>query len=726
MRSRTALPGVVVVFVFLARLALASGLGALDVGLDRESLRALGVSDDSWQVPVLERAFDRRAQRLLDFPPPLYPPDLEEELVAALESLERLDPPSAGERARALLEASTCDCPSTWAARRVLARNGDLSMVRQALGSFFDASEKWGALLAQSDDLRLAEFRGDSDSSPQEEVESERRLHTELERNLARATDREAICALLDWASTASDPASPRRVLEALPGNIPYKAKVEAWLRRNPKKVEPPASSLFDGTEEPLRIQWLVLSLLPGERYRATRWLVERDHPALLGLPMSDEDIDRLYPYLVRSSTRAIRQRAWRSRGSRGRALASYLASPSANVEEKRETLAAMRDARADAVAAAGTKTFELMEVLVGEEEAASFVREERSDERFLDALTAVPLDEARERLEEIGSPAAIERLMKRSDRILSFPFLDRLRRGPNPRVARAAAIALVSLGAPGASAILRTEMASSAASELDPAFLAAALKDRLDPALVAEVVFRAGSDPRRSPACFAALYHVMEGSSFSMASLLSSGNRALVERAFLVLSLAGDRRRLPLLVDLATGATERSSERSREAAFSALAESDLGEIATRLHRLAGDPDRAVRFRAAAALAPSGEPWAMRLLLGNLDETSAPERRMARAAISQLPRSHARSLLKEMILDSTAGSFGVLAFLQLSDPAEVRSDRPLQRKLWELVAEEAEAGDPVALRAASRLSLGEAIRAVGRRLTAESVERVVS
>ncbi len=716
MRSRIALLGVV---LLLARFAPAA-----EEALDREALLALGRGDDSWQVPVLEGAFNRRLDQLRHFPAPLFPPDLEEELVAALLSLDRLDPSSAAARAKALLAVASCNCPSSFRARAVLAEAGDLAIYRQALASFFDNSERWSDVLARSEDSRLVDFHAaEPPDGSETEAGSERRFRTELERNLSRAVGREAIRALLLWASTASDPSSPRRVLEALPPGVAYESRVGAWLRlRGHEPADEPSSSSaprFDGTETPLRIQRIVLSLPPRERYRATRWLVERDHPALAGLPMSGEDINRLYPYLVRSRRQSIRERARRARRRRGYALASYLFSPAPDEEEKRETLVAMRDARADAVAVSGTKAFDVMERLLGKEEAASFLREERSDPPFLDALAAVPLAEARSRLEDIGSPEAIERLLKRPNRALSFPVLDRLRRDGDPPAARAAAVALVALGAPGASAILHSELGASAVSGLDPRLLAAAVDGPTDPGLVEQVVVRVASELRASPAGFAVLYRFHQRDPGSFLTLLSSRNQALVDRAYFAMSLSGDPHRLPLLVDVAAGAVADASEASRDAAFAGLAESDLGEFATRLHRLAGNPDRRLRFRAAAALVPTtAEGWALRLLLGNLDVTSATERRIARSALSRLPEARARSLLREMVVDGTAGSFGVLAFLKVSDPAEIRVDRSLQEQLWVILAEEATAGNRVALLAASRLTLGEAIAVVCRRLTA--------
>ncbi|MGH9320513.1 MAG: HEAT repeat domain-containing protein, partial [Vicinamibacteria bacterium] len=171
------------------------------------------------------------------------------------------------------------------------------------------------------------------------------------------------------------------------------------------------------------------------------------------------------------------------------------------------------------------------------------------------------------------------------------------------------------------------------------------------------------------------------------------------------------------LWIDAVVGAEKSIPASSRDAAFSALAEADLGSFASRLHRLAGHPDREIRFRAAAALVPTGEAWTVRLLLGNLDASSPGERNVARRALARLDPARARALLSEVIGDGTAGSFGALVYLELEDWSAIGRNLPLQAKLWEILAEESKASSPTALLAASRLSHSEAISVVTRRLT---------
>jgi hypothetical protein len=661
--------------------------------------------DDAWQLPVLEGRLDSRLRELESFPAPLYPPDLEEEVAAGLEDLARLDPESAAARARSLLASAAGASDLAWTARRILVACRDLETVRSGLRSYFEAPGRWRDALSAAADPRLRDFGGGGEPAPA----SERLFLTTLERNLSRSRERESIRALLAWASTSSDPSSPRRVLQALAEDVPLHASVAAWLRRRPQTVEAPESPLFAGGDSPLEIQQRVLAMPPEPRYRSIRRLAEQDHEALLGLPLSRAHIDRLYPYFARSSRRAIRDRVRRAGGPRGRALASVLRSPVPDAAEKLATVRAMPDAWAGAIAAGGLPVFEILSELLPREELERFLEEAEADESLLEALAVVPLAGARLRLESLATPEAVERIVRRPDRVLSVAALSRLRRDGEPSAARAAALALLSLGAPGASAWLRAELANLR----DPAaLLLAASTGSVDSAIEVELARRIGSEPVPAPGSLAIL------SRLPLIELASAPPGPLAERVHRAMSVSGDPKYLPVLVDVAAGSLSGASPASREAAFAALAEADLGSFAPRLHRLAGDPDRGVRFRAAAALVPSGEAWTIRLLLGNLDRSSARERAIARAAVFRLSRERARELLSEMIEDGTATSFGALLFLDLGDEAAVRRDRALQRALWTILEEDARAGDSTALLAASRLSHAEAVAVVTGRLSA--------
>jgi hypothetical protein len=599
--------------------------------------------DDVFDLPALERRFDDCIERLRTCPDPLFPVDLEEEALSSLTALARLNGESAALRARETL-AVTASSGLAWAARKVLSREGDGDTIRSALLSYFEDEERFRAVLAESDDPRLLDFRRDE---PLEPAPSPRLFRSSLEWNLSRARSRAAVRALVLWAESSTDVDSPRRVLSAMEKGTPYDARIERWLAQNPAEGR--------REEAPTRP--------PSAR------------------PMEE----------------------------RGRALAAVVLSTTAGIEEKRFALSTMRDVWEEALALPAPGLAEAMIELAGERETLELV-EATTDPA---TLAALPLPEARLRLEELGTAEAIESLMKRPDRFASLPFLERARRSSDPNAARAADLALLSLGAPGATAFVRRELAAGTDLEdlLRPVSLAP-----IDPALILDVVRGPAGWDSPSPAGFAALVSFQERYPASFFAFLSglSGlagkDGSLAERAQVALSLSKDSRRIPLLVDIAAGGTE-SSWRSREAAFAALAEADLGPFAARLHRLAGDPDRAIRFRAAAALVPAGEAWPLRLLLASIDESSPRERRAARGAVERLTPERAVSLLGDLVSDQTAGSFGVVLFLDLGGTAN-------HAALWTIVEDDALSGGDTALLAASRLEDPRAIRCVTRFLTA--------
>jgi hypothetical protein len=195
-----------------------------------------------------------------------------------------------------------------------------------------------------------------------------------------------------------------------------------------------------------------------------------------------------------------------------------------------------------------------------------------------------------------------------------------------------------------------------------------------MDLGTVRAVVAGIASSPGASPGAFAGLYRFHEQWGDAFLPLLSERRApALVERARFVLALSGDRKRLPLLVELAFG---ESSPRSREAALDGLAEMELGPFAMRLHRLAGAPERWVRFRVAAVLLPGGDAWAMRLLVANVDPESLAEVHRARRAIDRLGEDRARVLLEEMALDGTATPFAVERLLEMGPKQSRRRSSP--------------------------------------------------
>lgn len=147
----------------------------------------------------------------------------------------------------------------------------------------------------------------------------------------------------------------------------------------------------------------------------------------------------------------------------------------------------------------------------------------------------------------------------------------------------------------------------------------------------------------------------------------------------------------------------------TRRVAFFALAEADLTDFSSRLHRIAGDVDRRIRFATAVALVPSGEPWAVRLLVAEMDEERPAEVLAARRALDRLPSRQARRLLEEMVRDGTANPFAVDLLIDL--PGVGKLDEPLRQRVWDTVSTRIDSSSYARL-VASKLDSAEAARRV--------------
>ena len=264
-----------------------------------------------------------------------------------------------------------------------------------------------------------------------------------------------------------------------------------------------------------------------------------------------------------------------------------------------------------------------------------------------------------------------------------------------------------MSIGGAGSTAFLASEIGGDRLTALLPAIMNAPVP--VD--LVARVLERVGALEMPSPDAFTAMshFHARDPSTFLDWRRRPEGalGHALVERAHLVMAFSGDARSLPLLVDLAV---LPPSEASEEAAFRALAELDLGTFERRLHRLAGHPDRRVRFQTAAALAPTGQAWALRLLFAELDEKVPAERRRAQHALGRLEEPEASGLLARSIWDGTASPFAVELYLELSGNATSVA----HEQIWQILAPHVARLDRRALLAAARLDHPKARNAVRR------------
>ncbi|HSF17482.1 MAG TPA: hypothetical protein VLK65_18205 [Vicinamibacteria bacterium] len=468
------------------------------------------------------------------------------------------------------------------------------------------------------------------------------------------------------------------------------RSRLEQNLGRAPPEPKFGVAPSLDITDV-VRLHQQILALDSDARYRVLRVLAARDDDALVGLPIDRPALDRLYPYLVGSRHPSLRAQITRTDRARGEALAALLLSKVATEEEKRSAVESMTDAWPRALVTRGV--YEVMESLVGASRAL--------DRAGVGGLSIISLPEARLRLEAMATPEAIDGLMRRADRGLAVPALSDLRRLGSPPVRYAAEKALLALGAPGSTTFLksRTEL-----GDLLPIVMKAPLKGET----LLELISPVASSPSPSPEALAALFQLHDRHPSVVLSYLGEEPGPLAERFHFVLSLSGDPRRLPILVDLAVN---QSAPASREAAFTGLAEAELGSYEKRLHRLAGHPDRSVRFRVAAALAPSGESWIVRLLVAELDESEPAEVERARRALQRIAPERARGVLEEMIGDGTATAFAVNAFISLS-PETIREDRGLQRRIWELLEEGVALGTPLSLIAASHLSHRRALAAV--------------
>lgn len=616
--------------------------------LGARELRELGSADDARAVPHLERALEWRLEELEQFPASLPPPDLEEEIVAALLSLERLEPELALSWARTMVDSSEAGRVAV-AARRVVARSGDSGIIRIALRHYFDDREGWGRVLgdaAATHDVRLRDFR-----------------------QLGR----------------------PRRE----PTEALFRSRLARALGET---IEPPSAPSFEHLLEagPDGVHREVLALPTPLRDRAVRFLATYDHLSLVELPMTREAIDRLYPYLARSRHRELRDRLHRARAARGRALASLLLSPRVDREEKRRHADAMGDAWLDAIAAAGR---DLVTPVVGDAALERAIGELPPSAGLIHVETAA----ARTRLERAATPEAIRWLGRRSDTVLSLSTLTAFRSRAEADVRRAAEIELLRLGAPGSSPWLQSRIGVDSLGEILPAAVSSPVDADVVQRAVASVGSRAGSEPLATATM--SRFHERDPGRFL--EWLRASDADLRERAQLVMALSGDRRQLPLLVELAVS----GQVTARDAALRGLAEVDLGDFDKRLHRLAGDPARSVRFQTAVALVPTGAEWAFRLLFAELDENDPVERLRARRAVERLPAEEARTLFRMLVSNETATPFAIELYLDLGVGHDLG---PWRERLWRLLVPHVEREDPLALAAAARLLHPDARAAVER------------
>jgi len=771
--------------------------------LNQDELRALGETQDVLALEILERAVTRRLEIRKSLSP-IVPHHLDAELVEALRSLERLDGDTAERRAREVLQQVPADCLPASAARSVLARRGDITVIREALSRFFEDRDRWGTILGSAaratGDPRLRDFLGTA-TLLEPESPHPKLLQTDVERLLADSRDSWKLGDLLFWAeenpslsaarllshfpeetlheswvthllatygtspkvfsSDSSPPLSTRyRALAALgrrkagsdsavlmqaldsedPLTVAVAARALGSLEYLPATVALRTMSLapdkmrasaaiealvaMRGKEEALRLSrdvrsWsfrsalAVIEALDAEaeserialrrvvvgivdskdRLRVLRRLAQTDSSLLTTLTIRGDEISDLYSYFARSSHLGLRELVLLTEGdARGPALAALIVSPRATRDERVRALEILGDAWPEAVLAGGAAVIEELEPLWQGELDSSL---------GLDVLALLPGAAARRRIEEVGTAEAIASLMKRGDRLLALPALDRLKRQGDKRTRDASETALLMLGAPGSIAIMRRRLS-------EPETLRGVMPALAWSPLANEAFGRLAASVGRRPDVQAALCSYYEKRPSELTSLLDLTEANARHRILSAMALNDTPSRLPVLID--TAINEAQVE-TRLAVLRGLAEGKLGRFAARLHKIAGDPDRRVRFASAVALAPDGEEWALRLLLSEMDSSSRQERRLARRVIERLPGDDAQARLEALFMDGTAGSYAIDLFL---DRAEAVTGAHEERA-WELVQSLLDE-DSFALRVAARLDNRKAGRAVLERL----------
>jgi hypothetical protein len=392
---------------------------------------------------------------------------------------------------------------------------------------------------------------------------------------------------------------------------------------------------------------------------------------------------------------------------AQGPALAAVLLSPRATPAEKEEAAKSLGAAWPDAVARGGSRVIEELDGLMLSDSLAKAYRDPSSWPEvlevpaMLDALEWLPGPDARRALEDVGSVAAIEKMMKRGDRLLSISALGRMRRRGHPEVRDAAEVALLDLTAPGNLAIMQRHFAR-------PESLRALVPALAHAPRATEAFESVSSGEESRPDVLAALFAFDRFHPTEFGSLLSVEETTAHRRIHAAMTLSVRGERLPLVVDLALN---DPSKAMRLMAFRAMSEVDLGTFAPRIHRSTGDDDPDIRRAAAMALTPTGDDKAFRVLAAEMDLQSTRDRSAFRRALRLLPPDESRRLLEAMFWEETGNSFtGYLYYSLIGGFPASEHKRVWPRLSWQI--EES----PFILFMAAGLDLPEAARAVFSRL----------
>ena len=226
----------------------------------------------------------------------IAPRALDTELVETLLGIEKLDPDVAGDRAREILERLPSDSLPGSASRHVLARRGDISVIREALTLYFEDTEKWGRILSEAaestDDPRLRDFS--PPTPPQVASISFPLFQTVVARTLAGSREKWKLGELLFWAEKNRSLVAARLV-----SHMPEGTLHEEWVSKTLADFAAPVETADGSPTDAVRLRSLAALGWRGSENRATMLL---------------QAIDGQEPLAAAVSALALGRMGWRGR----------------------------------------------------------------------------------------------------------------------------------------------------------------------------------------------------------------------------------------------------------------------------------------------------------------------------------------------------------------------------------------------------------------------------
>jgi hypothetical protein len=194
-----------------------------------QEIRSLAAPGDLFALELLEAALGRRLTLRSRFAGGVVPPVLDDEIAAALEGIETLEPEVGSRRAREVLAAVASRSSPAFAARGILARSGEPAVIREGLARYFEDPPRWGRVLGEAaraeEDPRLMDFL--ALAGPGAETIAPAQLTLRLERNLVRSASFANLpAALQTWGGERS----AARILSLVPASPAAGAAVNRRL----------------------------------------------------------------------------------------------------------------------------------------------------------------------------------------------------------------------------------------------------------------------------------------------------------------------------------------------------------------------------------------------------------------------------------------------------------------------------------------------------------------